>query len=251
MEARLYTIPGSHPGVAVQLMLAQKGIEFKRTDLFPVVSRGVVRALGFPGPTVPALKLDGRKLQGSREISRELDRLRPEPPLFPADAERRSAVEEAERFGDEELQHPIRQAIWWAFRRNKEPLRGYSEGARLGIPVGLAVATAGPILAMEVRIHDANDENVRAGLARLGPMLRQVDDWIEAGVLGGEQLNAADFQIGPSLRLAMTMQDLRPLIEDRPAGQLAMRVQPQIAGDFPPVFPPAWLQPLRSEPANV
>lgn len=246
MNARLYTIPGSHPGVAVQLMLAQKGIPFKRTDLFPVVSRGVVRALGFPGPTVPALKLDGRKLQGSREISRVLDQIQPEPALFPTDPEQRAAVEEAERFGDEELQHPLRQAIWWAFRRNKAPLRSYSEGAKLGIPVGLAVATAGPILAMEVRIHDADDEHVRAGLAKLGPMLDQIDEWIEAGVLGGEQLNAADFQIGPSVRLAMTMQDLRPLIEDRPAGKLALRVQPEIAGDFPPVFPPAWLQPLRS-----
>ncbi len=251
MNVRLYTIPGSHPGVAVQLMLAQKGIPFKRTDLFPVVSRAVVRGLGFPGPTVPALKLDGRKLQGSRTISRELDSLRPEPPLFPADAEARAKVEEAERFGDEQLQHPIRQAIWWAFRRNKEPLRSYSEGAKLGIPVGLAVATAGPILAMEVRIHDADDENVRAGLAKLGTMLDQVDAWIEAGVLGGEQLNAADFQIGPSVRLAMTMQDLRPMIEDRPAGRLALRVQPEIAGDFPPVFPPAWMQPLRSEQATA
>jgi glutathione S-transferase len=232
--------------VAVQLMLAQKGIPFKRTDLFPVISRAVVRTLGFPGPTVPALKLDGRKLQGSLEISRELDRVQPEPPLFPADAEQRAKVEEAERFGEKELQHPIRQAIWWAFRRNKAPMRGYSEGAKLGIPVGLAVKTAGPILAMEVRIHDANDGNVRAGLAKLGPMLDQVDEWIEAGVLDGEQLNAADFQIAPSLRLAMTFQDLRPLIADRPAGRLAMRVQPEIAGDFPPVFPPAWLQPLRS-----
>jgi glutathione S-transferase len=249
VDARLFTIPGSHPGVAVQLMLARKGIPFKRTDLFPVVSRGVVRMMGFPGPTVPALKLDGRKLQGSREIARELDRLQPEPPLFPADPQLRSAVEEAERFGDEELQHPIRQAIWWALRRNKAPLRSYSEGAKLGIPVGLAVATAGPILAMEVRVNKATDENVRSGLARLGPMLQRIDDWIEAGTLDGEQLNAADFQIGPSLRLAMTMQDLRPLIEDRPAGRLAKRVQPEIAGDFPPVFPPAWLQPLRSEPA--
>lgn len=246
MKVRLYTIPGSHPGVAVQLMLAQKGIPFKRTDLFPVVSRAVVKGLGFPGPTVPALKIDGRKLQGSRTISRELDRLQPEPPLFPIDDEQRTKVEEAERFGDEQLQHPIRQAIWWAFKRNKEPLRSYSEGAKLGIPLGLAVRTAGPILAMEVRIHGADDENVRVGLAKLGPMLDQIDAWIEAGVIGGEQLNAADFQLAPSLRLAMTMQDLRPLIENRPAGQLALRVQPQIAGDFPPIFPPAWLQPLRS-----
>jgi glutathione S-transferase len=246
VNVRLYTIPGSHPGVTVQLMLRHKGIAFKRTDLFPVISRAVVRALRFPGPTVPALTIDGRRVQGSREISRELERLRPEPPLFPADPEKRAAVEEAERFGEEELQHPIRQIIWWAFQQDSSPLRSYSEGARLGIPIGLAVRTAAPIIALEKRINAATDENVRADLAALGDLLQRVDEEIAAGTLNGEELNAADFQIAPSLGLAMTLQDLRPLIEPRPAGQLVERVQPRIAGDFPPVLPPAWLEPLRS-----
>lgn len=245
MKVRLYTIPGSHPGVAVQLMLKRKGIEFKRTDLFPVISRGIVRMLGFPGQTVPALKIDEERVQGSRNIARELERLRPEPALFPSDPEKRAAVEEAERFGEEELQHPIRQIIWWAFQRDKSPLGSYSEDANLGVPIGLAVSTAAPILALEKRIHKATDETVRANLAAFEELLDQVDAYIAAGTLDGEELNVADFQIGPSIRLAMTMQDLRPLIEARPAGQLAKRVQPQIAGDFPPIFPPAWLEPLR------
>ncbi|HWB68380.1 MAG TPA: glutathione S-transferase N-terminal domain-containing protein [Solirubrobacterales bacterium] len=251
MNARLFTIPGSHPGIAVQMMLDRKGIAFKRTDLFPAVSRGVVRALGFPGPTVPALKIDGKKIQGSREISRELERLRPEPALFPDDPEKRAAVEEAERFGDEELQHPIRQSIWWALQRNPSPLRSYSEGAKLGIPIGLAVRTAAPILYLEKRINKATDETVRANLAALGGLLDRVDEMIAAGTLDGEELNVADFQIAPSIRLAMTFQDLRPLIEDRPAGRLAVRVQPKIAGEFPPVFPPAWLEPLRGAAASA
>ena len=66
MNVRLYTIPGSHPGVAVQLMLKHKGIPFKRTDLFPVISRVVVRGLGFPRSSVPRLKIDGRRAQDSR-----------------------------------------------------------------------------------------------------------------------------------------------------------------------------------------
>jgi glutathione S-transferase len=245
MKVRLYTIPGSHPGVAVQGMLARKGIPFERTDLLPVVSRGVVRVLGFPGPTVPAAKIDGARVQGSREIARELDKVRPEPPLFPADPERRAAVEEAERFGDEELQHPIRQIIWWAFQRDKSPLRSYADGAKLGIPIGLAVKTAAPIIALEKRINEASDENVRADLAKLSALLDRVDELIAAGVIGGEQLNAADFQIAASLRLAMTMQDLRSPIDARPAGRLARRVIPTFAGDFPPVLPPAWLQTLN------
>ena len=43
MDVRLYTIPGSHPGMAVQLMLEHKGIPYKRTDLLPVISKAVVR----------------------------------------------------------------------------------------------------------------------------------------------------------------------------------------------------------------
>lgn len=251
MKVRLYTIPGSHPGTAVQLMLERKGIPFKRTDLFPVISRGVVRALGFPGPNVPAVKVDGRKVQGSRAIARELERLRPEPPLFPADPERRVAVEEAERFGDEELQHPVRQIIWWAFKHDRAPLRSYAEGAKLGIPIGVAVKTAAPIVALDARINEATDENVRADLAAFGGLLDRVDEMIAAGAIGGEQPNAADYQIAPSIRLAMTLQDLRPPIEARPAGKLAMRIQPRIAGDFPPILPPAWLEPLRGASASA
>lgn len=249
MKVRLYTIPGSHPGVAVQLMLKRKGIPFERTDLMPVISRLVLRGLRFPGPTVPAIRIDDRRVQGSLEIARELERLQPEPPLFPGDPEKRADVEEAERFGAEELQHPIRQIIWWAFHRDSSPLRSYSEGARLGIPIGLAVRTAAPIIAMDKRIHNASDENVRAALAIYGEKLQRVDDLIAAGTIDGDELNAADFQIAPSIRLAMTLQDLRPLIESRPAGQFAKRVQPEIAGDFPPVLPPAWLEQLRGTPA--
>lgn len=252
MDVRLYTIPGSHPGVAVQLMLKHKGIPFKRTDLFPAISRVIVRhGLRFPAGTVPAMKIDGRRVHGSREIAREIERLQPEPALFPADPQKRAAVEEAERFGDEELQHPVRRTIWWAFRKNHASLRSYTEGARLGIPIGLAVRTAAPIIYLENRINGANDDTVPAALKSFGGLLQRVDDMIEAGTLDGEELNAGDFQIGPSLRLAMTMQDLRPFIESRPAGRLARRVQPEIAGDFPPVLPPAWLEPLRSESALV
>ena len=84
-EAKLYVIPGSHPSRSAMLMLDRKGIPFKRVDLMPVISKGVVRAQGFPGVTVPALKLNGRKIQGSREIARELDHIQPEPALYPAD----------------------------------------------------------------------------------------------------------------------------------------------------------------------
>jgi glutathione S-transferase len=244
MKTRLYVIPASHPSIAAQLMLEHKGIPYKRTDLLPVISKGVLRAVGFPGITVPALKIDGDKVQGSRQIARELEHLRPEPPLFPADPEKRAAVEEAERFGDEELQHPVRQILWWGIKKDREPLRSYSEGAKLGAPLGLLMKTAAPIVALSARFNEASDENARRAIEALPPMLDKIDAWIESGVLNGEQPNVADFQIAPSLGLAMTLDDLRPAIENRPARALAQRFVPNYPGKMPPVLPAEWLHPL-------
>jgi glutathione S-transferase len=251
VNVRLYVIPASHPSIAAELMLQHKGIAYKRTDLLPVISKSVLRGLGFPRSTVPAIKLDGHKVQGSREISRELDRIVAEPPLFPTDAELRASVEEAERFGDEQLQHPIRQILWWTVKRDKAPLRSYSEGAKLGVPIGLAMKTAAPIVALSARFNEASDENARRALTELPGLLQKVDDWIAAGVLNGEQLNAADFQIAPSIGLAMTLDDLRPAIESRPAAELAKRVVPNYPGKTPPILPPAWLGPLRDKTATA
>lgn len=249
MTARLYVIPASHPAMAARLMLEHKGIAYKRTDLLPVISKVALRAVGFPRTTVPALRIDGDKVQGSRQIARELDRLRPEPPLFPADPERRAAVEEAERFGDEELQSPLRQILWWTIKQEKAPLRSYSEGAKLGVPLSLAMKTAAPIVALAARFNEADDAHVQPALAALPDMLDRIDDWIGTEVLNGEQLNAADFQIATSLGLAMTLDDLRPAIEGRPAADLARRVVPDYPGKTPPILPAAWLAPLRGEPA--
>jgi glutathione S-transferase len=251
VSARLYVIPASHPAIAAQLMLERKGIDYKRTDLMPVISKLALRAVGFPGTTVPALKIEGARVQGSRQIARELERLVPEPSLFPADPERRVAVEEAERFGDEELQHPIRQLLWWSMKHDRSPLRSYSEGARLGLPIGLAVKTAAPIVALSARFNEASDENARAGLAALPGLLDRIDAWIAAGVLGGEEPNVADFQIAPSLGLAMTMDDLRPAIENRPAGALARRLVPDYPGHTPPILPREWLKPLAAGAAPL
>jgi glutathione S-transferase len=247
MSVRLYVIPASHPSIAAELMLRHKGFAYKRTDLLPVISKGVLRAVGFPGNTVPALKIDGDKVQGSRQIARELERLRPEPALLPADPERRAAVEEAERFGDEELQHPVRQILWWGIKTDRAPLRSYSEGAKLGAPIGLLMKTAAPIVALSAHFNEADDENARQAVAKLPAMLDRVDTWIEEGVLNGERLNAADFQIAPSIGLAMTLDDLRPAIEGRPAGELARRLVPNYPGRMPSVLPGEWLAPLRGE----
>lgn len=237
MKAIVYALPGSHPVKAALLMLDRKGIEWKRRELANVVDRPLLRALGFPGNTVPAIKIDGRKIQTSLAISRALDELVPEPPLFPADPDRRAAVEAAERWGDEVLQPVPRRLSWNALSRDRAGLRSFIEGPIMGIPAGLAAATAGPLVAGSARINKATDDAVRADLITLPALLDQVDDLIANGIIGGDEPNAADFQIATSLRLLMVFADLRPGIEDRSAGQFAVRVVPRFPGNIPPVLP--------------
>jgi glutathione S-transferase len=249
MSVKLYSIPGSHPAAAARAMLEHKGIEYERVDLPPIVSRVIMRAAGFSGNRVPALKIDGRKVQGSRNISRELDVLRPEPPLFPADPERRAAVEEAERWGDEVFQQMPRTISWWALKRHKADQTTFLEGAgpmaRLGMPSRIAAATSGPIVAIAIRLNDSTDETVRKTFADLGPALDHIDELIEQGVLRGEQPNAADFQIGGSVALLMAFDDIRERIELRRAADLARRLYPWYPGRVHASFPPEWLEPLR------
>ena len=49
--------------------------------------------------------------------------------------------------------------------------------------------------------NKARDESARADLAALPGQLDRIDAWIADGLLGGEQPNAADLQIGSTIRL--------------------------------------------------
>ena len=245
MAATLFGVPASHPTVSAELMLKRKRIAYRRIDLAPPIHKALLRALGFPGVTVPALRLDGQRLQRSRTISRALDALHPEHPLFPSHPERRAAVEQAEAWGDEVLQPVARRLAWAALRRDRSTIRSFLEGAHLGIPTPLAVATAPPLIALASRLNRATDAAARADLERLPGMLDRVDAFVEEGVLGGLVPNAAGYQLAPTIRLMACFDDLRPAIDERPCGRFARKVLPDFAAHAPPVFPAEWLAPLR------
>ena len=243
MRAKVYGIPGSHPVRAARLMLERKGIAYDLVQLPNVACRPMLRAMGFPAGTVPAIKLDGRKLQTTLAISRALDEIHPDPPLFPADPGLRKRVEEAEAWGDRVLQ-PVPRRIAYATPVRKGArgdIVSFFEGPVLGLPPKLAVATAGPLLAAGARLNSAFDETVKADLRALPELLGQVDGLIAEGTIGAHEPNAADFQIAPTVRLLMCFDDLRPLVESRPAGELAMRIAPDVPGHVSAVLPEDWL----------
>ena len=83
VRARLFGMKHSHPVLASRMALELAGIPFAAHDLLPGLHGIVVRARGFQAWTVPALELDGRKIQGSLAIACELDRIAPWAELFP------------------------------------------------------------------------------------------------------------------------------------------------------------------------
>jgi hypothetical protein len=50
--------------------------------------------------------------------------------------------------------------------------------------------------------------------------------------VGGEWRNAADFQLATCVRLASLIDDLRPLLDNRPALTFAQQIAPAYPGRF-------------------
>jgi glutathione S-transferase len=239
---KLYSVPASHPAAAVEAALNLKGIEYKRVDLPNLSQRLVVRMVA-KGGTVPAIKLDGEAIGGSRPIMRKLDELAPEPPLLPADPERRAAVEAAEGWGHDVFQGLVRRIAIHGIRRAPDSALSFiPEDAQLPLPQGLQRFFAPPIVRMSARINNANEDAVRADLKALPGHLDKIDGWIAEGVLGGETPNAADLQIISSLRLLERTADVRPLIAGRPSAELITRYFPPHQGEVPAgTYPAEWI----------
>jgi len=195
---------------------------------------------------VPALALDGERVVGSRAILRRLDQVAPEPPLLPADPELRAKVEEAERWGEEVLQPLARRVAWAGLKRDRAAMMSYGRDAKLGLPEPFLKLGSAPVAGFASRYNRASDDQVRADLQVLPEHLDRVDAWLGEGVLGGGTPNAADLQIGSSIRLLNTFADVAPLITGRPCEQLAANVFTPLPGSIPAGTLPAGFVPVRS-----
>ncbi len=241
-EIKLYVLPASHPCVAVETALKLKSMEFDRVDLLPLTQLAL-GPLRYGGNTVPGIRIDGERLVGSRAIMRRLDELTPEPSLLPAPGDpARAQVLEAERWGDEELQGVPRDILPRAFVRKPAAMESFvGDDVKLPLPRAMLRPSL-PLTARLMTLRSkTSDETARASLAGLSDQLDRVDAWIADGLLGGEHPNAADLQIGSTIRLLMAIADVRPLIEGRPAATLT-RYFPPMVGEVPAgTLPAEWL----------
>ena len=251
MKVKLYMFSGSNAVLTAQLMLEHKCItDYKRVNMPPGAHALIMLATGFETMTVPAIKVDGRRIQGTRNISRALDELVPEPRLFPTDPERRRAVEEAERWG-EQLQDATRRVFYCLARRDHRAFASFMTAGR-SFPMRFMLRTAAPaIVRLAGAYHRATEAAGQADVAALPARLDQIDAWIEEGLLNGTELNAADFQIAVNLSAMLRSEDARPFIEGRPAAGLARRVAPTYPGHIGAVLPAEWLEPLGAGPSRT
>jgi glutathione S-transferase len=251
-QATLYVIPGSHACRAGMLLLEHKSIPYRTvkipTGLHPVA----VRLLGFPGNrepirsldgqahaplatldrlgTVPALRYGEQRVQTNREIAAFLERLQPDPPLYPSDPELRAQVQEAVVFADDTLQMAARRAVLAGAAGGLGHLHRRGGDGRLGALLAhrtpVRVVANGVAARLTFRAGPDRDAEL---VAALPPLLDRVDGWIADGVLGAPDLNAADLMIAPSLALLDYRLDLRAGLRERPLYALLERVLPEPA----------------------
>ena len=235
MGVRLYGASLSYPSLAARAMLEHKGIEHDWVKLAPGLHPIQLRLAGFRGGTVPALQLNGRRVVGSRGIARLADDVKSEPPLFPSDPARRRAAEEAEHWGDTALQPIPRRLLRWAFRHHFDARVTLARVFGTSRPE-LAARFMGPMAAFLARREDARStERVRADWAALPGHLDHAEQLIRDGVIGTSEPNAADFQIGGTLRAMLQFDDYEPLVSGRPLEELARRILPEYPYRIPPL----------------
>jgi glutathione S-transferase len=236
MPTRLYVMPISNAAAAGAAMVAYKRVPHRLVRLMPGLHPVLVRFAGFEGFTLPALELDGHKVQGSRRIARFLDEVSAERPLFPLDPEQRARVEEAERWGDQVLQ-PVPRRLFRHLLLVNEDARHWmgTEIMHLPAPRVLAVLFM-PVIRQLARKSRADDARVRDDIARLPQLLDHVDGLIADGTIGAAEPNAADFQILASVAVLRAFADVGHEVRGRPCEAAAKRLYPDwpaIPGGLP------------------
>jgi glutathione S-transferase len=244
----LYVIPGSHACRSAMLMLEHKQVPYRRVDLVTFLHPMLARVHGFDAggqtrsvggrrsltlrlgdhlATVPGLAVGNQRISTNYRIARFLEERHAEPPLFPTPSRERSAVEEAERWGNDRLQMDARRILTAPIRRDPSAANRLSADGRLGpLLYKHALSRRVFIPALVARAFAPSPTTDRRLLAELPATLDRIDRWIADGVLGGAELNVADFVVVPSLALILYRPDAAPLFEGRPVLQLVDRLLP-------------------------
>lgn len=234
----LHVLPPSHPCATVEAALRLKGLEYEKVEHVPGQQIEPMTEL-FGNYRVPGLLVDDEPVHGSNPIMERLEQLAPDAPsLYPAG--RAEAIREAAAWGDAELQDLGRRLPWGALHFRPEAMGTFAPG-------GAPLDPAGTDFAMRYvrgtwKYHRLTAVQLAEDLQNLPSLLDQVDAYVSDGVLAGQTPNAADFQIGATLSVLLTVGDVKPLIEARPAVAVARKWFDDRPGLVPAgAFPAGWV----------
>jgi glutathione S-transferase len=159
-------------------------------------------------------------------------------------------VEEAERWGEEELQPVPRRLFRFGVARNSELRRWAVRSQGLPAPGLLSVAMQ-PAVAYYARTVEADgrratEAGVRADLASLPAMLDRADSLLEDGTMTLDPPNAATIQVLATVRLLDAFDDLRPMVRSHECAGPALDLFPRFPAQLPQFFSREWLEPIRA-----
>jgi len=237
-QITLHLLPQSHPCLTVREALRLKGADFEEVVMETGAHAAEMERLyGAGNATVPGLMIGEEAIHGSTGILWRLEQEFPEPPLYPEpNAER---IREVELWADRELQDLGRWLPFGALHFRPESLGTFAGAGPLD-PAGTDFAIQ--FLRRAWKYHDLSAVKLADAIARVPGILAEIESRAEDGLVDGPEPNAADLQIGSTVRVLMTVGDLGPLLGGTAAERIARRYFPEYPGSIPPgAFPPDWV----------
>jgi glutathione S-transferase len=220
--------------MTVAAALDFKGLPYERIDFTPGEHVDKMQAIyGEGNSTVPGLIVDGEPVHGSCAILERLEAIARDPTLYPTEQTR-----EAELWGDSELQDLGRRLPWGALHFRPEAIGTFAGGEPLD---GAGTDFAIGLVHNSWKYHKVSAARLQEDLAGLPAKLAHIERLADDGVIGGEQATAADFQIAATIRVLLTVGDLRPVLADSAGERIALRHFPRYPGEIPPgAYPAGW-----------
>jgi glutathione S-transferase len=229
--------------MTAEAALKHKGLTYELVNLaMGKHQEEVERIYGEGRRTVPGMTIGEETVHGSTAILWKLEQDFPEHPLYPEAI--RDEVREAELWADGDLQDLGRRLPWSALHFRPESMGSFG-GAEALDPPGTDYAIK--FIRATWKYHGISAVRMAEDLAELPGMIERIDQYAESGLIDGEQPTAADLQIGATVRVLLTVGDLRLLFEGSAAERVARRYFPDYAGLVPAgAFPEGW---VRTRPA--
>lgn len=189
----------SHFNEKVRWALDRKRWPHRRRSLVPGFHVPRVRRLTGQN-RVPVLVLDGAALHDSTAIIAELERRRPDPPLYPTDPEQRARALAIEEHFDEEVAPDLRRIFWACYLDRAGDLarvatQGESAGTRR------AFRAVWPVMKPVFRLNMGLDRaRIDRSLARLpGHFDRAEAELSDGEFLVGDAFSVADLTVASVL----------------------------------------------------